>query len=80
MTAAGAGDKLSFEHDIKPLFREHDRLNMDFVFDLWSYDDVKADAANILDRIEDGTMPCDTPWEPEKIELLRRWIHEGCPE
>jgi hypothetical protein len=69
-----------FEHDIKPLFREHDRLNMDFVFDLWSYDDVKADAANILDRIEDGTMPCDAPWDAERIQKFRAWMDEGFPE
>jgi hypothetical protein len=46
-----------FEQDVKPLFREKDRLEMDFVFDLWSYEDVKTHAPDILDRIEDGTMP-----------------------
>ena len=69
----------SYESDIKPLFREKDRLEMDFVFDLWSYDDVKVESANILDRIEDGTMPCDIPWEAEKIEIFRAWVAEGCP-
>jgi hypothetical protein len=69
----------SFEKDIKPLFRELDRDEMDFVFDLWSYEDVSNNADNILDRIEDGSMPCDGEWPPEKIDLLRRWIDEGKP-
>jgi len=33
--------KLSFEQDIKPLFRESDRRAMDFAFDLWDYQDVQ---------------------------------------
>jgi hypothetical protein len=69
----------SFEKDIKPLFRELDRDEMDFVFDLWSYQDVSTHADNILDRIEDGTMPCDEEWPAEKIDIFRRWIEEGKP-
>ncbi|GCE45994.1 hypothetical protein EI42_01293 [Thermosporothrix hazakensis] len=70
---------VSFEHDIKPLFREDDRDAMDFVFDLWNYDDVRANADNILERIKDGSMPCDEEWPQERIELLERWIQEGMP-
>jgi hypothetical protein len=69
--------EVSFERDIKPLFRERDRLEMEFVFDLWSYDDVRADAANILDRLEDGTMPCDSSWPPEHVGRFRAWIDGG---
>jgi hypothetical protein len=69
----------SFEADIRPLFRETDRIDMDFMFDLWDYDDVRADAANILARVVDGTMPCDGAWPQDRIELLRSWIDEGCP-
>jgi hypothetical protein len=69
----------SFAQDIKPLFREEDRDAMDYIFDLWSYDDVKNNAELILERIEDGTMPCDEEWPPEQIELLRSWIKEGMP-
>jgi hypothetical protein len=71
---------VGFATDIRPLFREEDREAMDFAFDLWSYDDVKSNADLILERIEDGTMPCDEIWEPEKIESLRAWIAAGCPE
>ena len=69
----------SFVTDIKPLFREFDRLEMQFVFDLWSYEDVKADAANILERLEDGTMPCDAVWDDERLATYRRWLEQGCP-
>jgi hypothetical protein len=67
----------SFDQDVKPLFREKDRREMTFVFDLWSHEDVKTHAQNILDRIEDGTMPCDAPWPDEQIQVLRDWIAGG---
>ena len=70
---------MSFAADIKPLFREEDRASMDFAFDLWSYDDVKANAALILERVEDGTMPCDDAWSQDKIETFRGWIAAGHP-
>jgi hypothetical protein len=69
---------MSFAAEIKPLFREEDRKSMDFAFDLWSYDDVKAHADLILERLEDGTMPCDEPWSKEQIARFREWIAEGC--
>jgi hypothetical protein len=68
---------MGFTADIKPLFREDDRAAMDFAFDLWSHDDVKANAALILERIEDGTMPCDEPWDETHIQMLREWIAAG---
>ena len=70
---------MGFAADIKPLFREDDRAAMDFAFDLWAYEDVKANAALILERIEDGTMPCDEPWDEEKLHVLRGWIADGYP-
>jgi hypothetical protein len=69
---------MGFETDIKPLFRELDRKDMLFVFDLWSYDDVKENAAEILARVEDESMPCDEPWNKDKIEKLKAWINAGC--
>ncbi len=68
---------MSFETDIKPLFREEDRDSMDFVFDLWKYDDVKENAELIYARIEDGSMPCDLEWSPEQLATLRQWINDG---
>ena len=49
-------------------------------FDLWSYDDVKANADPILEEVSSGSMPCDAPWPSEKVELLSRWIAGGMPE
>jgi hypothetical protein len=68
-----------FAHDIKPLFREEDRDAMEYVFDLWEYNDVRDQAANVLERLEDGSMPCDGEWPEEQIELFRRWIAAGLP-
>ena len=74
-----ANNAPGFAQDIKPLFREEDRESMEFVFDLWSYDDVRNEAENILERLEDGSMPCDGEWPPEQIDLFRRWIDAGKP-
>lgn len=68
---------VGFASDIRPLFREQDRLEMDFVFDLWSYESVVEEAPNILDRLEDGTMPCDAPWPEQRIAVFRDWIAGG---
>ena len=66
-----------FAKDIQPLFREEDREAMEFVFDLWNYNDVREHAEDILERLEDGTMPCDGEWPEEQIHLFRRWIDGG---
>jgi hypothetical protein len=67
----------SFEQVIRPLFREKDRQRMEWAFDLWRYEDVRDNAPAILERIEDGSMPCDEPWAPEQMERLRAWIQGG---
>jgi len=69
---------MGFETDIQPLFRDLDRNYMIFIFDLWSYGDVKENVSEILARLEDGSMPCDGPWESDKIEKLKAWINAGC--
>lgn len=69
----------SFENDIKPLFRESDREAMMGLFDLWSFDDVTANAPRILAAVDAGAMPCDERWPGEKVDLLRRWIDGGTP-
>lgn len=67
----------SFDTDIKPLFRDGDRRAMRYAFDLWSYDDVKEHAEDILGRVEDGSMPCDMPWEEDLVDLFRSWLDDG---
>jgi hypothetical protein len=68
---------ISFERDIRPLFRDKDRVRMEWAFDLWRYEDVKENAAGILERLEVGDMPCDESWSPEQIDRFRRWMNEG---
>ena len=67
-----------FEKDVRPLFREDDRSAMRWAFDLWSYDAVQERAETILERLEEGSMPCDDPWDEERIALFRDWIEGGC--
>jgi hypothetical protein len=70
---------MSFETDIKPLFRERDRGSMQSHFDLWSYDDVNTHADAILAVLQAGTMPCDGAWPDADVELFERWIADGKP-
>jgi hypothetical protein len=72
-------EPLSFEQQIKPLFREGDRRSMRWAFDLWSLDDVARNSTAILERLRDGTMPCDGAWADEQIELFQRWVEAGTP-
>lgn len=70
---------LSFERDLKPLFRETDRATMLSVanFDLWKRDDVATNAQAILERLGDGSTPCDRPWPADRVDTFRRWIDSG---
>jgi hypothetical protein len=70
---------ISFDQDIKPLFRERDRESMKWAFDLWSYDDVSANDDAILGRLKDGSMPCDGAWPAEQVDLFQRWVDAGSP-
>jgi len=70
---------VSYESDIRPLFRDKDRERMEFAFDLWSYGDVKENADLILERLSDGDMPCDGAWPDEQVALFKRWVEAGTP-
>ena len=72
-----AGKPVSFESDVKPLFRERDRESMQSHFDLWSHDDVSRHADAILGRLRDGTMPCDGSWTQAQVDLFQRWADSG---
>ncbi len=72
-----ATEPVSFEIDVKPLFRERDRSSMEFAFDLWSADDVSENADAILDRLKAGTMPCDGAWPQAQVDLFARWVAGG---
>jgi hypothetical protein len=68
---------VSFDRDIKPLFRDRDRGAMKFFVDLWSYDDVARESDAILERLLDGSMPCDGAWDEGRIALFQQWVDEG---
>lgn len=70
---------MTFDGDIKPLFRDQDVNAMAFAFDLHDYEEVSQNASGILSRLEAGDMPCDEPWPPERIALFKDWIDAGTP-
>ncbi len=79
MSAPASGDTVSFEADVRPLFREGDRRAMLASFDLWSHDDVSAHTDAILRAVATGAMPCDTAWPQEQVDVVRRWVAAGKP-
>ena len=78
---------VSFANDIRKLFTQTDIDHMMFFCDLSKYDDVKANADDIMGRLN-GTggdvMPPpklkggDGPWSAANIALFQSWIADGC--
>jgi hypothetical protein len=79
MSPSTPSEPVSYEADIKPLFREHDRSSMLSHFDLWSHEDVSDHATAILAQLERGSMPCDGAWPADRVELFRSWLDQGRP-
>ena len=52
---------------------------MEFAFDLWDYNDVCTNAHDILERLSDGSMPCDDEWPEEQINQFQNWMDAGMP-
>ena len=77
--APAAENSLSFDKDIKVLFREFDRTSMQKAFDLWSYEDVSEHADAILAQVSAGTMPCDARWPDNQVQTFRSWVQSGKP-
>jgi hypothetical protein len=75
----------SYQADILPLFTERDIDAMSKAFNLGSYDDVKAHAAAIYDRIRGiggAIMPPtpprgEGPWPQSRIDLFAKWMADG---
>jgi hypothetical protein len=70
---------VSFESDVRPLFRPDDAEAMSWAFDLTSYEDVKENAEAIYERLAEGSMPCDEPWPDEHVQVFRGWVDAGMP-
>ena len=73
----------SFARDIKPLFTAMDREHMMGSFDLWDYEDVKANASGIYSTVEGGSMPPsgsgEPRWSADMVALFKSWMDEGSP-
>jgi hypothetical protein len=75
----------SFQGDVLPLFTERDIHAMSKAFNLANYEDVKANAAAIYDRIRGiggAIMPPppprgEGPWPQSRIELFAKWMADG---
>jgi hypothetical protein len=70
---------LSFERDIRPLFRDKDVESMSGHFDLSSYEEVSEHADAIHAHLADGSMPCDGAWPAENVERFGQWMEAGLP-
>jgi len=77
ITLPAPDETVGFEAHIRPLFRERDRTSMQFAFDLWSSADVQRHAAEILERLRNGSMPCDGAWPQAWTEVFARWAASG---
>jgi hypothetical protein len=69
--------QLSFDTDIRPLFRERDIRSMQSAFDLASYEDVRTHAEAIYAALAAGQMPCDGAWSDEDVRRFRSWLDTG---
>ncbi|HSZ79188.1 MAG TPA: hypothetical protein VK775_17405 [Chthoniobacterales bacterium] len=75
----------SYGADIRPLFTDRDIHAMSKAFNLASYDEVKAHAAVIYDRIRGiggAVMPPppprgEGPWAQSQIDLFAKWMADG---
>jgi hypothetical protein len=72
-------EDVTYTRDIRPLFRDGDVRSMSFAFDLSAYEDVRANAEAIYQRLADGTMPCDGRWSDEDVRRFRTWVDKGSP-
>jgi CDGSH-type Zn-finger protein/truncated hemoglobin YjbI len=73
----GPGEPVLFDPHVRSMFRSGDRRSMSFAFDLWSHDVVSEHAVAILQRLQNGTMPCDGAWPSDRIAAFAKWIDEG---
>jgi CDGSH-type Zn-finger protein/truncated hemoglobin YjbI len=73
----GGDEPVGFEQHVRTMFRHRDRQSMKFAFDLWSYDDVRANADAILERLANGSMPCDGAWPRDQVDAFSRWVDTG---
>jgi hypothetical protein len=72
MASPSEGNQLTFERDIKPLFRTKDHDSMLQAFDLFAYGDVVEHADAIVGALRSGRMPCDGAWPDSQVDTLQQ--------
>lgn len=77
--------QVTFEKDIRPLFRDVDVAHMKNIqnIDLSSYDSVVIWAAKIYQLVASGRMPppgSGNRWTPEMVKTFGCWIKQGKPK
>jgi hypothetical protein len=72
---------VSFANDIRPMFRPKDINCMNGQgLDLTSYNDVKANASDIYQRVSSHSMPLGgPPWTAAMIAKFNSWMTQGYP-
>jgi hypothetical protein len=73
---------ITFYPTIHDLFRPYDQQNMLFMFDLWKYEDVKANADAIYTSVSTKSMPLDVAgkWTASQLSTFQTWQNCGMPE
>ncbi len=78
-------EKVSFERDVRPMFREMDVQHMrgfGVLLDDYAYMSQRENAENVLGFLngrEQPQMPPGGPfWDSGQLDRLSRWIAEGC--
>ncbi|HLI97804.1 MAG TPA: hypothetical protein VKT72_17175 [Candidatus Baltobacteraceae bacterium] len=76
---------VSFERDIRPLFRPIDiehMSGMDVPLDDYSFMSDKENAQNVLEYLNGKKQPQMPPggpfWSEDQLSLFARWMEQGC--
>ena len=73
---------LSFEKDIRPLFREGDidcMTPIGIALDDPAWMCVPANAQSVYAAVADSSMPPGEPWPEDRVALFKAWMDAGCP-
>lgn len=77
---------VSYAQDIRPLFRQVDIDHMSamgVLLDDYAFMSQRDNAQNVRDFLTGKNQPQMPPggpyWSGEQIDLLSRWIDDGCP-
>lgn len=76
--SAASFDNVTWDDDIRPLFRQKDIDAMKARgMDLSDKATVSRNADIIYSSVASGSMPCDSPWSSQKVDLFGAWIANG---